>query len=81
MTQGSKFPIVPPLEDLESAFHKKKDKKAGESSNTFQTDKFEGFEKTHDKKGIGYESESNTGDALEDNIKSELDKMTDDYGG
>ena len=56
MTRGSKTPIVPLLQDPESAFYKKKkDKKVNESINTFQSDKgFESFERMPQKKGIGY---------------------------
>ena len=32
MTRGSNTPLTPPLEDLESAFHKKKDKEVVESA-------------------------------------------------
>lgn len=53
--QGSQFPIVPPPEDLESAFRKKKDRKVDKSSSSFHVDKFESFEKTPEKKGTGYE--------------------------
>lgn len=55
MTKGSNFPIIPLLEDLESTFHKKKDKKVDKSSSKFQIDKLESFENSPDNKGIGYE--------------------------
>lgn len=55
MTRGSRNPIVPPLKDHESTFHRKKDKKVDESSSTFQFDKFESFKRTPNKKGIEYE--------------------------
>lgn len=58
MTRRSDFPVIPPLEDPESAFHKKKDKTAGESSSKFQKDKLESFEKTPEKKGTRYEQET-----------------------
>lgn len=54
MTMGSQLHILPPLEDPESAFHKKKDKKVDELSSSFHVDKFERFEKTPSKKGAGY---------------------------
>lgn len=75
MTRGSNFLIIPPLEDPESAFHKKKDKKIDESSSTFQSEKFESFEKNHDKKGIRYELETESD--LEEKIKTEIDEMAD----
>lgn len=58
MTKRSNFLIVPPLEDPKAAFHKKKDKKVEDPSSKFQTDKFESFEKTPDKKGIEYKPET-----------------------
>lgn len=73
MTRGSKTPIVSPLKDPESAFHKKKNKNVGESSNTFESNKFEHFEKTPSKKEVGYELE--TKNDSEDEIHSELDEM------
>lgn len=75
MTRVSYFPIVSPLEDPESAFHKKKDKTVNESSSNFHVDKFKSFEKTPDKKGTGYEpgTESN----LVDEVKSEVEEMVD----
>lgn len=77
MTRGSRFPIVPPLEDPKSAFHIKKDKKIGESSRTFQTNNFESFEKTPDKKRIGYELETETEDNSEDEIKRVVEEIAD----
>ena len=50
-------------------FHKKIDKKVGESSNTFQTEKFKSFEKTPDKKSIGYETKTEIEDDSEYDIK------------
>lgn len=74
MIIGSKTPIVPPLQDPESGFHKKKDKKVNESTSSFQSDKgFESFDRTPDKKGIGYEVGNNID--TDDDIKIEVEEM------
>lgn len=76
MTSGSTFKIVPPYEDSESEFHKKKDKKYGESSSSFELDKVESSDRTPNKKGIEYAPETKS-DSKEE-VKSEPDNtMTD----
>lgn len=77
MSQGSKFPIVPPLEDPKFPFRKKKNKKVGQSSSKFKIENFEIFEKTPDMKGIGYEPETETKDKSEDEVKSKVEEMED----
>lgn len=71
--QGSNFPIIPPLEDLQIVFHKKKYKRVNESSSSFQLDKFKSFEKTSDKKGIGYDPGTKS-DSKEE-VKSKVKEM------
>lgn len=53
MTRKPNFPLTPPFEDLESAFHKKKGKLIGESSKKQEDKQFESFEKTSNKKEAG----------------------------
>ena len=77
MTRGSKTPILPPLEDLKPAFHKKKGKK-GASSNTFKSEKFELFERTPDKKEIGYDPKTSIEESSdEEEIKSKVEEIVD----
>lgn len=66
MTRGSTFSIEPPLDDPESAFQKKKDKKVGESSNKFQSDKVESFNITQDNKGERFKPETNSDSEWDD---------------
>lgn len=75
MTRGSQLLIIPPIEELGSALHKKKDKNVDESSSSFHLDKFEIFEKTPNKKGTGYEP--GTESDLEEEVKSKLEEMVD----
>lgn len=58
MTRGSLFKIVPPFEDHESEFHKKRDKNKGKSSSSFIVENVSTLEKTLDKKGTGYDPET-----------------------
>lgn len=75
MNTRSNFPIIPPLEDLKFAFHKKKDKKVDESSSGFQKMRSKVKQKTPDKEGIGYGLEAK--DDLDDEVKSEVEEMVD----
>lgn len=74
MTRESINPIIPPLKDLESAFHQKKDKKVNNSTSTFEVDTFEHFEKTPSNKGTGYEPEIEHD--LEEDIHSDIEEMS-----
>lgn len=56
--QGSKLPIIPPLEDPESAFRKRKTTTVGEASKKTLEDKNDSFEKTNNKMGAGYKPET-----------------------
>ena len=58
MTRGSNTPILAPFNDPKLEFHKKKTTKLGESSKRTFESKFEYFEKTPNKKELGYEPES-----------------------
>lgn len=76
MTRGTTFKLVPPFEDLEAEFHKKKDKNEGKSSSSFKSDEVATFEKIPDKKDIGYEPE--TKNDSEEEFKSKRDNMMED---
>lgn len=45
MTKVSSFKIVPPLDDLESEFHKKEDRNKGKSSSGVKNDVVSTFER------------------------------------
>lgn len=58
MSRRSGSLVIPPLKDPKLAFRKKKDKTVGESSNNLQSNNFESFEKTHEKKAVDHEPET-----------------------
>lgn len=66
---------MPPLEDLESAFHKRKDKIIDDLSSSFN--KIVSYKRTPNAKGIGYEPETETkGESIEV-VKSKVEEMAD----